>query len=96
MIKKEVKSEVKSETLKSEIVKAETEDSTDIRAEDYEQKFEVMAMGIVADELPLSQVESFLRYVRDHHSGSAKLFSAFQEGAPAVKSEGEEPQSTQA
>ena len=45
-----------------------------INAEEYEDQFEVMAMGIVADELPQTCVEPFLKYIKDHHHGSAQLF----------------------
>jgi len=31
-------------------------------------------MGIVTDELPQNCVEPFLKYIKDNHQGSAKLF----------------------
>ena len=60
VIKQETKSEagVKTETMKNEngtMVKNESaaaEISQEIDATEYEAQFEVMAMGIVADELP--------------------------------------------
>ena len=45
-----------------------------------------MAMGIVADELPQSCVEPFLKYIKEHHEGSAQLFQAFT-GGPAQASQ---------
>ena len=61
-----VKSEVKNE--------AAPQIEEDIDPSEYETQFEVMAMGIIADELPQSCVEPFLKYIKDHHQGSAKLF----------------------
>jgi len=46
-----------------------------------------MAMGIVADELPLSCVEPFLKHIKDHHDGSARLFQTFTVPPEQLKEE---------
>ena len=63
-------------------------DETYIDPREYEAQFEVMAMGIVADELPQSCVEPFLKYIKEHHEGSAQLFQAFTGGSQASQSNG--------
>ena len=50
MIKQEVKGAVKSE-IKSEQAAASTV-NLEIDSSEYEEQFEVMAMGVVTDELP--------------------------------------------
>ena len=62
----------------------EEQDSLQIDPREYETQFEVMAMGIVADELPQSCVEPFLKYIKEHHQGSAQLFQTFT-GGPAIQ-----------
>ena len=55
-------------SIKSENgIKSEPASGEQINPEEYEQQFEVMAMGIVADELPHTCVEPFLKYIKDHH-----------------------------
>lgn len=67
-----VKSELKSE---NDGVKAEL--SLDI--DEYEGRFEVMAMGVVADELPQCLIESFLKFIKTHRVGSTRLFETFSQ-----------------
>ena len=77
VIKQETKGVVKTEGgIKSEngIKSEHAQMGEQINAEEYEDQFEVMAMGIVADELPQTCVEPFLKYIKDHHHGSAQLF----------------------
>ena len=47
----------------------------EIDATEFEERFEVMAMGVVADELPQECVEPFLKFIKTHRSGSANLFN---------------------
>ena len=58
---------VKSEVIKSENAAAQQEAEIEIDPAEYEPQFEVMAMGVVADELPTTCVETFLKYIKDHH-----------------------------
>ena len=82
VIKQEAKA-VKAESgVKSEAAGVKNEPMADeeINPTEYESQFEVMAMGIVADELPHSCVEPFLKYIKDNHQGSAQLFQTFTGG----------------
>ena len=71
-----VKSELKSE---DGLVKSESEKVIDMS--DYEERFEIMAMGVVADELPQCLIESFLKFIKTHKSGSSRLFDTFSQQA---------------
>ena len=71
-----VKSELKSE---DGLVKSESEKAIDMS--DYEERFEIMAMGVVADELPQCLIESFLKFIKTHKSGSSRLFDTFSQQA---------------
>ena len=75
MIKQETKGVVKTEGIKSENCDIKSEQGTmEIDATEYEVQFEVMAMGVVADELPQSCIESFLRYIKETNKGGTQLF----------------------
>ena len=54
-VKAEVKSEIKHEAAIATL---------EIDAADFEERFEVMAMGVVADELPQQCVEPFLKFIK--------------------------------
>ena len=71
-----MKSELKSE---DGLVKSESEKAIDMS--DYEERFEIMAMGVVADELPQCLIESFLKFIKTHKSGSSRLFDTFSQQA---------------
>ena len=53
-----------------------------------------MAMGIVADELPHSCVEPFLKYIKDNHQGSAQLFQTFTGGPVTNRIKAEEQENS--
>ena len=78
MIKQETKGGVKAEFVKREdgtLVKSEAAaQDSEINSAEYEEQFEVAAMGVVADELPQQCVESFLKYMKEQHQGSTRLF----------------------
>ena len=71
-----MKSELKSE---DGLVKSESEKAIDMS--DYEERFEIMAMGVVADELPQCLIEPFLKFIKTHKSGSSRLFDTFSQQA---------------
>lgn len=77
VLKQEAKGVVKSEIIKTE-VKSESAaadqtqtNEAEINVADYEGMHEVMAMGVVADELPNNCVEPFLKYIKEHHAGES-------------------------
>lgn len=75
VIKQEVKGVVKTESIKSEHYEVKSEQGAmEIDATEYEVQFEVMAMGVVADELPQSCIEPFLRYIKETNKGGTQLF----------------------
>ena len=63
-----IKSESATDAIKSEQVGME------IDASEYEVQFEVMAIGVVADELPQVCVEPFLKYIKETNKGGTQLF----------------------
>lgn len=79
VIKQEPKQLANAPQMKAESIGVKTESSVKqeqmtmvdgIDPAEYESQFEVMAMGIVADELPQTCVEPFLKYIKEHHQGS--------------------------
>ena len=95
---KVIKQEVKGAGVKAEMVKDEDGQmvkvesaaqalNPEIDAAEFEEQFEVAAMGVVADELPQRCVETFLKYIKEHHSGSTRLFQTFTEQQNGVKQE---------
>ena len=52
VIKQETKGKVKQEVVKSEQIKTECKEEIELNPEDYEPKFDIIAAGFVADELP--------------------------------------------
>ena len=81
MVIKQEDKRVKTEQVKQEIVKSEglvkDEAGQEIDVNDYLEQESIKAMGVIADELPNSIIESFVKYIGENDEVSAKKLGVY-------------------